>query len=166
MGLFSGLKSMFGNKYEKHPDVLDQMAKTMARWAMEQLRDDTKPGERGITFVLADSSSSLTLSNKPEGESYHGEKYTSYGLKFSKFGMAEIPKEDGGLFLDAFYPYLEKHIKAIVGNYFPGSYATVRQTYHREECWYDTTYNTFPVIEIRVPGADKATPPKPTYKAW
>ena len=46
MGFFKKIFEPLPNKYAQHPDVLDRMARDMARWAMEQLRDDTRKGEK------------------------------------------------------------------------------------------------------------------------
>lgn len=166
MGFFKSFKNAFHNKYADHPDVLDRMAKTLARWAMEQLRDDIKPGCKGETFVRVEGGWSLSLDTLPERCSYRGDKYTCYGLKYNDYGMEDVPDEDGDQFLDALLPFFDKHCKAIVRNYFPSGSAVVYKTTYDKEHRRDTDYDTLPAICLRVSAADKPEPPKPTYTKW
>ena len=168
MGFF---KKMFSsepapNRFAQHPDVLDKMAKTMARWAMEQLRDDTREGQTGETWVKFDCSWSLSLDNKPESYTRSLGRFTCYGMKFNDYGMEDIPESSGSTFLSAFLPHLRKHCELIVGNYFPGSRITVEQDSYKQEHYRDTDYDYIPAIRIYVPAATKHEPPKPTYQSW
>lgn len=166
MGFFKSFKNAFHNKYADHPDVLDRMAKTLARWAMEQLRDDIKPGCQGETFVRVEGGWSLSLDTLPERCTYRGDKYTCYGLKYNDYGMEDVPDEDAQPFLSAFCPFFDKHCKAIVKNYFPSGSAIVALTTYDKEHRRDTDYDTVPAIRLRVYAADKPEPPKPTYTKW
>lgn len=166
MGFFKNLFSESPNRFAQHPDVLERMARTMARWAMEQLRDDTREGQTGETWVKFDCSWSLSLDNKPEAYTRSLGRFTSYGMKFNDYGMEDIPEEQGSSFLSAFLPHLCTQCQAIVGKYFPGSSVTVERTSYQQEHYRDTDYDLIPAIRIYVPAATKSAPAKPTYTKW
>lgn len=166
MGFFKKIFSVPPNRFTQHPDVLERMARTMARWAIEQLRDDTREGQTGETWVKFDCSWSLSLDNKPESYTRSLGRFTSYGMKFNDYGMEDIPTEQGGSFLNAFLPHLRTQCQAIVGKYFPGSSVTVERTSYQQEHYRDTDYDFIPAIRIYVPAATKHEPAKPKYQSW
>jgi len=164
MGFFKNLFKEPPNRFAQHPDVLERMARTMARWAMEQLRDDIREGQKGETWVKFDCSWALTLDCKPESYMRYQVSSKTLCMQFNNYGMEDIPEEQGSSFLDAFLPHLRTQCQAIVGKYFPGSSVAVERTSYREEHYGDTDY--VPAIRIYVPAATKHEPAKPKYQSW
>lgn len=169
MGLFSKLFSVH-NKYADHPDVLDKIARRAARCALEQISEDKNNTSR--TYVSVDTYS-LTLENTPEGYDYGfyqhtNHPYTCYGLDWSDFGMDKVDRDDARLFLDAFLPFLENHLKLKLKSYFPNAtnVSAIRTTY-RQESHRDCDDTIIPVIEIYVSDIRKiSSSSKSNLKQW
>lgn len=167
MGLFSKRFSVKENKYKNHPEVLDRIARTLSVWALEQLRDDTRPQNKMQTWLKIECSWSIDLDNKPDDYARPPSWSTAYSLKWNDYGMEGVPEEDAQLFFDAFLPYLEKHIKEKVKQYIPDGIAIVNKTSYKRRHYRDSDeYDLIDAIEIHVLGTSKQVSSKSKYSSW
>lgn len=166
MGFFSKKKSPFGNKYAAHPEVLDDMAKNLAKTALWQIKVNADK-TRSLSVYVELGTWSIGLNSKAFEKSYHS-SLEERCYKYSTFGMEDVPEEDADKFLSALLPHLKTHLTAKLKDHFPNAaYVTAILTTYNREHRRDTDYDIIDVIEIKVSDSScYKAPSGPKLNKW
>lgn len=147
----------FKNKYASHPDILDRIAKNSAEIALSQIQRDLAKTKKPSTYCKF-GYGGLEFNNKPFAIDWNY-RVDPCSLFFRDFNMEIVPYDDDLLFFSALLPHLQKHLIAMLKQYFPT--ATGISATKAKYVYYNDNANA---IEIEVKGVIHHTPT--TLNKW